>query len=90
MACGFPRICLPTHRVFSLVSTSCPAVGSTSLQTENCVAGIPVDSRLFVESGWFTAYSTGEDGHHGANVGIRGRRGERITGGAFPLRREAP
>jgi hypothetical protein len=34
--------------------------------------GIPVDLAVFAESGWLTAYSTGESGRHGANVGGMG------------------
>jgi hypothetical protein len=37
--------------------------------------GLPVDSKLFVESGWFTAYLTGISGRHWEGWGECGRNG---------------
>jgi hypothetical protein len=87
---GFPRIRLPTHRVFSLVSASCAAVGSTSLQKEVVGWASREFGGVFVESGWFTAYSTGEEESHGANVGGIGWDGGCTIGVTFLLYLEAP
>jgi len=38
--------------------------------------GIRLDSGLFTERGWETAYSTGQTGRHGEEWGERGRNGE--------------
>jgi hypothetical protein len=42
------------------------------LERNKLCGGIPVDSGVFVEIGWVTAYSTGKDGRHGENLGQMG------------------
>jgi hypothetical protein len=53
------------------------------------VGWIRLDSGLFVESGWVTAYWTGEAGRRGANVGGMGREWGRRIGMPVTIRLEA-